>query len=165
MHQQLHCPCLLRDSAGCICRPRVRPRVRRPAFPCSAPPRCGDSSAFVGACLCRSSVAARGWQSSLSVSLPSACSPKDCAGLYRRNVLTAAATDAEACCRNAMDPQGHQLRVYDPAVHMFWKNVQARAVDERAPILGRSPVTWLLPADATAGEWPIRSHDSDSCAV
>ena len=53
--------------------------------------------------------------------------------------------------REGRDPE-HKLRVHDPCVHMFWKNVQARAVDERVPILGHSPVTWTVPAEAAAGK-------------
>lgn len=53
--------------------------------------------------------------------------------------------------RDGRDPEGYRLRVHDPAVNMFWKNVEARAVDERLPMLGRAPITWNLPPESVAG--------------
>ena len=56
-------------------------------------------------------------------------------------------------CRN--DARSN-LQIYDAAVQMFWKNVQARGVAERAAAVGQEPVVWTIPSDVPAGEQQTR---------
>ena len=61
--------------------------------------------------------------------------------------LSSAVSDMLGWCRS----DGRPNQIYDAAVQMFWKNVQARGVAERPAAVGQSPVVWIVPADVPAG--------------